>query len=155
MNNQDFTLSFLLDQTPHEVFNAVNNVTAWWTENLTGSSKQQGDEFSVYFGDIHYSKQKLTTVEPDIKVVWLITDSRLTFVNTQDEWTGTECIFEISKEGDKTRLRFTHSGLVPEFECFNGCSNGWTYYINSLVSLITTGEGQPATKEDEPQAETI
>lgn len=147
MNNQDFTLSFALNQTPHEVFNAVNNVTAWWTENLTGNSQKQGDEFSVYFGDIHYSKQKLTTVEPDAKVIWLITDSRLTFVNTQDEWTGTECIFEISKQGDQTNLRFTHHGLVPGFECFNGCSTGWTYYINSLVSLITTGKGQPDKKQ--------
>ncbi|HEY8931373.1 MAG TPA: SRPBCC domain-containing protein [Mucilaginibacter sp.] len=155
MNNQDFTLSFVLDQTPREVFNAINNVTAWWTENLTGGSQKQGDEFSVCFGDIHYSKQKLTTVEPDAKVVWLITDSKLTFVKTQDEWTGTECIFDISKEGNKTLLRFTHHGLVPQFECFNGCSTGWTYYINSLVSLITTGEGKRDKKVTEPQAETI
>lgn len=37
MNNQNFTVSFLVDQTPEETFNAVNNVHQWWTENIEGS----------------------------------------------------------------------------------------------------------------------
>jgi hypothetical protein len=64
-------------------------------------------------------------------------------VKTHDEWTSTECIFEIAKKGDKTEIRFTHVGLVPAFDCFKDCSNGWTFYIGSLYNLITTGKGQP------------
>ena len=45
MNKQNFTVSFWADQTPEEVFNAVNNVHLWWTENIEGGFQKQGDEF--------------------------------------------------------------------------------------------------------------
>jgi len=57
---------------------------------------------------------------------------------------GTKMIFAISKQEGKTKLDVTHLGLVPAFECFDGCSKGWTYYLqNSLLPLITTGKGNP------------
>ena len=31
MNSQNFTTAFLVDQTPKQAFDAVNNVTEWWT----------------------------------------------------------------------------------------------------------------------------
>src|SRR4051794_9472106 len=63
MENQNFSITFLVDQTPHEVFNAVNNVRGWWSEQLEGNSEKLHDEFSYRHGDIHYSKHKLTEVE--------------------------------------------------------------------------------------------
>ena len=43
---------------------------------------------------------------------------------------------------EHTRLRFTHDGLVPEFECFTDCSNGWGSCVKgSLRTRITTGAG--------------
>ena len=57
-------------------------------------------------------------------------------------------IFEISKQDDKTKLDITHLGLVPDFECFEACSKGWTHYLkNSLLPLITTGTGKPDPKK--------
>jgi hypothetical protein len=58
MKPSDLTPPLLLDQTPKEAFDAINNVRGWWTENLTGSSKKPNDEFEVRFTDVHYSKQK-------------------------------------------------------------------------------------------------
>ncbi|SEN46043.1 Uncharacterized conserved protein YndB, AHSA1/START domain [Chitinophaga rupis] len=148
MNNQNFTVSFLADQTPEEIFNAVNNVHQWWTENIEGSFQKQGDEFEVRFGDVHYSKQKLTEVVPGKKIVWLVTDSHLSFIKNKSEWTGTTISFEIAEQGGQTQLRFTHQGLVPDEECYDACSNAWTGYIQgSLKNLITTGKGQPTPKE--------
>lgn len=62
----------------------------------------------------------------------------------KNEWTGTKIIFDISETGDKTKLVFTHEGLVPEVECYGACSLAWTEYVqHSLFNLITTGKGDP------------
>jgi len=45
-------------------------------------------------------------------------------------------------------IRFTHVGLVPEYECFDVCSNSWDFYLyTSLRALIRTGHGLPNSKE--------
>jgi hypothetical protein len=147
MNDQNFTTTFLVDQTPKEAFDAINDVRAWWTENMTGNSQKLDDEFSVQFADVHYTKQRLIEVIPDQKVVWLVLDSKLTFVENETEWTGDQIVFEISKQGGQTQVRFTQIGLTPLMQCYKDCFNGWTYYINSLHRLIATGTGQPAKKE--------
>jgi len=149
MKKQDYDISLTVDATAHEAFEGINNVTKWWTENLEGSSQKLNDEFTVRFGDVHYSKQKLIEVVPDKKVVWLVTDSQLNFLKDKQEWTNTKISFEISTQNDKTKVHFTHIGLVPGIECFDACSNAWSQYIQqSLWRLITTGKGQPDKKED-------
>jgi hypothetical protein len=82
---------------------------------------------------VHYSKQKLVEVIPGRKVVWLILDAWLSFTEDKTEWNGTRVIFEVSKHGDKTEVRFTHEGLVPQYECVDKCSNAWGFYISGNV----------------------
>jgi len=148
MTTNNYRTSITVDATPHEAFECINNVTGWWTENLEGESQKQGDEFSVRFGDVHYSNQRLTEVIPDKKVVWLITDSRLNFIKDKEEWTNNRIEFLITAENNKTRVNFTQIGLVPEGECYDACSNAWSQYIQqSLYSLITKGKGMPEKKE--------
>jgi len=148
MKEQDYHTGITVDATPREAFNCINSVTKWWTENLEGSSQKLNDEFTVRFGDVHYSRQKLVEVVPGKKVVWLVTDSKLNFLKNKQEWNNTRISFEISTQDDKTKINFTHIGLVPEIECFDACSNAWSQYIQqSLWRLATTGKGQPEKKE--------
>jgi len=131
----NFTTTILVDQTPEEAFNAINNVRGWWTgePGVEGNTDKPGDEFTYRYKDIHYSKQKVTELIPGKKVVWLITDSKLNFIKDKTEWTGTKISFDIAKKGDKTEIRFTHIGLVPDIECYHDCSNAWSSYINSSL----------------------
>jgi hypothetical protein len=148
MGNQSYTTTFLVDQTPEEAFAAVNNVRGWWSGEIEGGTDKLGDEFTYRYKDVHYSKQKLVELVPGKKVVWLILDAWLSFTEDKSEWNGTKVIFEVLKHGDKTEVRFTHEGLVLQYECFDKCSNAWGFYINgSLRSLITTGKGNPNQKE--------
>jgi len=144
-NGKSFSTAFLVDQSPKEVFDAVNDVRGWWSSSLEGKSEKPGDVFTFRYEDVHVSKQKLVEVVPEKRVVWLVLDASLNFTEDKDEWTGTKVVFDIARTGGKTELRFTHQGLVPSFQCFDACSEGWGFFIDkSLKKLITTGKGQPA-----------
>ena len=147
MNNQSFTTTLLVDQSPKEVFDAIVNPRAWWSEEIEGSTEKLNDVFNYHYEDVHACKVKLIEVAPDKKLVWKILDNHFNFTKDKTEWINTEVSFEISRQGDKTQLVFTHIGLVPEYECYEACHQGWTHYIqNSLKSLIQTGKGLPNAK---------
>ena len=148
MTGQNFTASFTVEQTPEEAFAAINDVRGWWSGEIEGTTDKLGEEFTYRYEDVHYSKQRITELSPGRKVAWHVLDGYLNFTEGKTEWTGTDITFDIAPKGDKTEVRFTHVGLVPEFECFDNCSNAWGFYINgSLRSLIGTGTGEPNPKE--------
>ena len=149
MSQEDFTTTLVVNQSAEAVFSAINDIRAWWSEDFKGQSEKQGDEYEVRFADMHYSKQKLTEVIPNKKVVWLVTDSYLSFLDDKTEWTNTRMEFDITEKDGKTEIRFTHFGLIPESECYQDCFKGWNYFLHhSLLNLITTGKGQPHRLED-------
>lgn len=148
MSDQNYTTSFTVDQSPEEVFAAVNNVRGWWSEEIDGSTDKLGAEFTFRSGDLHRSTQKITELVPSKKVVWHVPDSQINFVKDKTEWKGTDIVFEITKKDNQTELRFTHIGLAPVLECYGDCSDAWSFFVNdSLQSLITTGKGQPLQQE--------
>jgi hypothetical protein len=152
MSDVSFTTTFAVDQTPEEVFAAINNVRGWWSGELEGRTDELGAEFTYRYEDVHRSTQKITELIPGKRVAWHVLDGYLNFVQDRAEWTGTDIVFDVYTSGDKTHVRFAHIGLVPDSECFDSCSNAWGFYINgSLRDLITTGQGQPNHKEGTEQ----
>lgn len=143
MTKQDFTTTIVVDQTPEQVFNAVNRPQDWWSGEVKGSAAKLNDEFTYQYEDFHFTRQRVVEMVPDLKVVWLVTECLLNYVEDKHEWVDTKISFEISLVGDKTQLRFTHLGLEPKVECFDSCSSAWTQLIRQgLYSLITTGKAE-------------
>ena len=149
MNDQkNYTASFTVDQTPEEVFDAINNVRGWWSENIDGDTDKLG-KFNYHYKDIHRCTIEVTELVPGKKVAWHVVENYFNFVEDKSEWTDTDIVFDIAKKGDQTEVCFTHVGLVPAYECYDVCSDAWgTYIKSSLRDLITTGKGHPNQNEE-------
>lgn len=142
-----FSIAFTVEQSPREVFDAINNVRGWWSGAIDGRTDQLGAEFTYRYQELHRSRQRITELLPEKKVVWQVVEAWLGFVADQGEWNGTRIVFDITRRGDRTEVRFTHVGLVPAFQCYGECAGAWAFFINeSLRSLITLGQGAPLAR---------
>ncbi len=139
-----YTTTFTVDRTPQDVFDAINDVRGWWSDDIDGRTDVQGEEYTYRSKDIHRSQILVTELVPGERVVWRVLDNYMNFVQDQNEWKDTEIRFEITRVGELTQVTFTHIGLVPAYECFDICTNAWGFLINgSLRDLIMTGAGDP------------
>jgi hypothetical protein len=137
-----------VDRSPQEVFDAVTDVRGWWSADIDGGTAEEGDEFTYRYGEMHRCRIRLTEVVPGRRVTWLVLENHFAFTRDRTEWTGTTMTFDIVAGDGGTELRFTHHGLVPDYECFDVCTDAWSISVGgSLRNLITTGEGQPNRRE--------
>lgn len=156
MENNNFKTSITVDQPPAEVFAAINNVRGWWSDNIEGRTLEVNDEFIYQYKDVHQCKMRVVESEPGKRVVWLVLENQFNFTKDKNEWKGNRIVFDISQKDGKTQLDFTQIGLVPTYECFDVCSDAWSSYIRgSLNNLITTGKGQPNTREHDLNRELV
>lgn len=158
MNDQNFTSTIMVDKAPAEAFNAIKNFKAWWSEDIEGETDKLGETFFYHYKDVHLCKMKLIEMVPNEKLVYEVVANEFSFIKDKTEWVGTKLVFDISKEGNQTKVKFTHEGLAPEDECYNVCHDAWTGFIQkSLKDLINTGTGEPNPKDgtNEINAENI
>lgn len=141
MTNQNFKYSFTTLKNTSEVFTHLINPKNWWVglfgETIEGKSENSNDEFSFRAGDgVHYSHQKLIELVSNKKIVWLVTESNLSFLKNTNEWAGTKICFDIAQVDNETKVTFTHDGLIPQIECYGGCSSAWTQYLQNLEEYL-------------------
>jgi uncharacterized protein YndB with AHSA1/START domain len=143
MTDQNFKASIEVSGTPQLVFKCITqDVSKWWGgKDYSGNSILLHHEFVINHPGAHYSKQKLVEVVQDKKIVWFVTESNLSWLKNQNEWTNTKMIFDITRKNDRTTLHFTHEGLTPDKESYARCSEGWTMVIRDwLFNFIVDGK---------------
>ncbi len=146
ITKQDYSTSITVPVTAQEAFDSINNVSGWWSQNLEGGTDKLEKEFTVHFGETNITS-KVTEHVPGKKIVWLVTGGYKHWLQNKEEWHGTTMVWEITEENNAIRIDFTHIGLVPGIECYNGCENAWNGYIKgSLYELMTEGKGMPEPK---------
>ncbi|OFZ61342.1 MAG: ATPase, partial [Bacteroidetes bacterium RIFCSPHIGHO2_02_FULL_44_7] len=138
MGNDNYTASIQVEQSPEEVYKAVNNVRGWWSEEIEGPTDELNKEWFYHYKDMHLCKMKVVEMVPNKKVVWEVLENHFSFIEEQ-EWEGNHIVIDITREQNLTQLNFTHEGLNPACACFDVCRDGWNNYIHkSLYQLITT-----------------
>jgi NAD(P)-dependent dehydrogenase (short-subunit alcohol dehydrogenase family)/uncharacterized protein YndB with AHSA1/START domain len=143
--DKNLSYTFVVDQTPEQAFAAINDVRAWWSGQLEGATDVLGSEFTYTVPGIHYTKFRITELDPARRVAWHVLDSHLSFTANKEEWTGTTITFDLTRRNGGTQVTFTHEGLNPDHECYGACSNAWGEYVNgSLHDLIRLGSGEEA-----------
>ncbi len=148
MKTQDYHSSITAHISAKEAFEKIADVNDWWTANFEGSAKKLNDVFTVRFGET-FVVFKITEIHPENKIVWLVTDCHLPWLNDKKEWKNTKIVWEISHEKDETKIEMTHVGLTPDVECYENCKKGWDHFINeSLFKLFTENKGLPQAKKD-------
>ncbi|SMG48064.1 SRPBCC domain-containing protein [Arenibacter troitsensis] len=137
-----YTYYFSTHKPDYEIFNFLLEINNWWVgfhnETITGSTQKLGDEFSFHAGGgMHITKQKLVELIPHKKIVWLVTESKLSFLEDVEEWKDTKLIFDLQQYSDgETKVQFMHEGLTPEIACFDQCSSSWSRYLKQLETNL-------------------
>jgi len=143
MKKKNFHTTIKVNASAAEAMKKISEVKKWWAKKVKGKTEKVNDKFVVDFGET-FVDFKISELIPNQKVVWIVTDCHLDWINNKKEWNGTEVVFKISEKKNSTQIDFTHVGLVPSFECYEDCETGWTEHVTeSLVKFINEGKGMP------------
>jgi uncharacterized protein YndB with AHSA1/START domain len=130
----------ILKAAADAVFDALttpSGLQAWWCPSVSGSGLE-GGELTFLFGDDPLV-MRVDKAERSSVVRW----TALAFEPLPD-WVGTTISFDVSPdENGGSRLRFRHTGMTPQLECFDFCTKSWENYLVSLVDYLDSGKGSP------------
>jgi hypothetical protein len=155
-SSKNYTTTITVDKDISSAFNSIKKFRSWWSEEIEGNTDKVGETFFYHYKDVHLCKIKLSEMVADKKLVYQVIDNEFNFTKDKTEWINTKLIFDVSSEENKTKIVFTHEGLVPDYECYNVCNDAWTSYIQgSLKNFIETGTGKPNGKEGGLNAELV
>lgn len=75
---------------------------------IEGAAHKPGDEFTYRDRAIEHCRFRVNEIVPERRATWQVLDSHLTWVDDENEWNGTQVIFELTPERNGTWVRFTH-----------------------------------------------
>lgn len=127
--------------TPDKVYEAlttVDGLAAWWTED----TKSKDGRIEFRFPPVGGFDMEVVETRPNELVTWRVADG-------PEEWIGTTIDFELRQDGDWTIILFAHRGWAEPVEFMHHCSTKWATFLMSLKSLVETGAGAPAPRDQQ------
>jgi hypothetical protein len=142
MDKLDYHVQINVNTSAEQAIKAISHVSGWWAQEVDGTAKKQGDEFTVHFGKT-WGKFRVSELSHDY-IIWTVADCYLDLLKNTKEWNGNRLIFRVGRVGDQTIIDITHEGLTPDKECFNDCTKGWNFYFKeSLPGYLEKEQGLP------------
>ena len=121
-----------------DVFRAVSTpggLDTWWAERSSGTPALDAI-YELGFGPEYQWRARVTRYEPD-------TDFELELVTADDDWTGTRVAFQLEPRGERTWLRFSHTGWPSVNEHYRLSCNCWAMYLRVLRRYLEHDETVP------------
>lgn len=131
--SESFRTIIHVASTPKEAFAAISRPQEWWNPQIAEPSEAVGDEFGFDEPGLHRTRLRVVEAAPGRRIVWRVVENHFGFVEDQEEWVGTDIVFDIEPGEHGVTVTLTHVGLVPEFECYSVCAGAWTYLLGSNI----------------------
>ena len=130
--SDSYSKEILINASVSKVFDAISlDLEKWW-----GSQSQpieSTDTIFIVSWKIPWYEFRVIDYLKDQKMIWECIDANQIIeglTGVKREWVGTRIHWEIEEITDfKTRLKFRHEGLVPDFICFDFCSKTWDHFL--------------------------
>lgn len=142
---ESYSTEINVTATPETVFKAITSeIDKWWTTS-SNEALVVGDKLEVRFGKTTYKVMSVTKSSPNEAIDWKVEEANIGHEGLfkKNEWVGTTINWTIEGSSNGSNIFFTHTGLVPSFECYDVCQGGWNYFLMSLKNFLNTGKGTP------------
>ena len=133
----DIMHSLKIQAPPEEAYAAVataDGIRQWWTRDALIDQRVGGEGEFGFFGRRFVAKVRIDALEPPRRVKWQLTN---------DAWPGKTIEFELSPEGNFTRLAFAHRGFAQADQRYASATTRWGFYLISLKQYLEGGKGTP------------
>jgi steroid delta-isomerase-like uncharacterized protein len=131
--------SFAIRAPRSRVYDALSTregLAGWWTTDVRGESAV-GRTVSFRFADVFKPDMRVGALEPGRLVKW-------TCVGGEENWQDNGFSFELSDDGQLTRLMFRQEyARELDDKTYGEFNYNWGYYLTSLKALCETGTGKP------------
>ena len=121
--------------TVFHVLSSTEGLRQWWTPQTDGEPDLHG--YLIFkFGGKYRNKMRVTAFERNSLIEW-------TVVESVPEWMDTKIRFQLDRNEDRTRMRFSHTGYKIQDDFFAQCNYSWAKYLRSIRMLVEHGKGDP------------
>ena len=117
----------------YEKVSTAKGIASWFTEASFKVNQQFGSVRLCLWDDVYFVVTESTS---PTKISW--------YCGTAGHpWYATDIGFEFRTVENQTAVVFDHSGWPEVSEHFRDCALSWAYFLESLKSLVETGQGTP------------
>ena len=134
----DIRINVSIKAAPQTIYDAITTqegLSSWWAKQTI--AKPEVGFLNVFTFGTFRNAMKIIELTPKKRVEWECTES-------MEEWVGTHVIFNLEEKGERTVLRFSHSGWRAATDMMAGCTYDWSLFMKSLKMYCETGVGSPS-----------
>lgn len=134
----DIQMDFPIKRPARQVFEGFSTPSGldeWWTRSSTGKA-DLGEEWELDFGNGYQWRARVTRCEPDAAFELELTDAH-------EDWQGTRVGVELEDRGERTMVRFHHTGWPEANDHWRTSCYCWAAYLRILRVYLERGERVP------------